>query len=56
MERRNYWMSTFEFNYVCFLKCFFHLEKYQNNIFLFLKNYFLHQHIKMIKKHLKNIN
>jgi hypothetical protein len=29
------------------------LEMHQNNIFLFLKNLFLYQHIKMIWKHKK---
>jgi intergrase/recombinase len=29
---------------------------YKNNIFLFVKNYFLHQHIKTIQKHKKNLN
>jgi hypothetical protein len=35
---------------------FFYLEKYINNIFLFFKNYFWDQHIKMIWKHQKHIN
>jgi hypothetical protein len=30
-------------------KSVFHLEMYQNNIFLFKKNYFCYQHIKRIK-------
>ena len=34
----------------------FYLEKHVNNIFLFLKNYFWDQHIKMIWKHQKHIN
>jgi hypothetical protein len=33
----------------------FHSEKYANNIFLFFKNYFWDQHIKMIWKHQKHI-
>ena len=34
----------------------FYLKMYQNNIFLFFKNYFWYQHIKMIWKHQKYIN
>ena len=34
----------------------FHSEKYANNVFLFFKNYFWDQHIKMIWKHQKQIN
>jgi hypothetical protein len=33
----------------------FHSEKCANNIFLFFKNYFWDQHIKMIWKHQKHI-
>jgi hypothetical protein len=33
----------------------FHSEKYVNNIFLFFKNHFWDQHIKMIWKHQKHI-
>jgi hypothetical protein len=38
-----------------FLK-YFLFKKHQKNIFLFLKNYFWYQHIKMIGKHKKHIN
>jgi ketopantoate reductase len=34
----------------------FCIEMHQNNIFLFLKNYFLDQHIKTIQNILKKIN
>jgi hypothetical protein len=34
----------------------FHLEKHANNVFLFFKNYFWDQHIKMIWKRQKHIN
>jgi len=33
----------------------FRLQIHQNKIFLFFKNYFLYQHIKMIQKHKKKI-
>jgi len=39
---------------VAFLSAF-HSEKCANNIFLFFKNYFWDQHIKMIWKHQKHI-
>jgi hypothetical protein len=38
----------------CFQSTFY-LEKCANNIFLFFKNYFWDQHIKMIWKHQKHI-
>jgi hypothetical protein len=31
----------------------FRLQMHQNKVFLFFKNYFLYQHIKMIQKHKK---
>ena len=34
----------------------FHSKTYANNVFLFFKNYFWDQHIKMIWKHKKHIN
>ena len=34
----------------------FSLKMYQNNIFLFFKNYFWNQRIKIIEKYQKNIN
>jgi hypothetical protein len=34
----------------------FHLEMYQSNVFLFFKNYFCYQRIKIILKHQKIIN
>ena len=37
-------------------KVFFTQKKHANNIFLFFKNYFWDQHIKMIWKHKKHIN
>jgi len=40
--------SVWECGCGCFSKYFFHLEIYQNNVFLFFKNYFWYQRIKMI--------
>jgi len=34
----------------------FYLEMHQNNVFLFFKNYFLYQHIKIIWKDQTNSN
>jgi len=34
----------------------FYLEMHQNNFFIFFKNYFWYQRIKMILKHTKKIN
>jgi hypothetical protein len=34
----------------------FYSEKHQDYVFLFVKNHFLYQRIKMIRKHPKNIN
>jgi hypothetical protein len=47
---------VFESVVVVAFQSIFHLEKYANNIFLFLKNYFWDQYIKIIWKHQKYIN
>jgi len=47
--------SVWKYSYGYFLK-YFLFKKHQKNIFLFLKNYFWYQHIKMIGKHKKHIN
>jgi hypothetical protein len=48
-------VHVWECNYNCFLKCFL-LKKVYQYVFLFLKNYFWDQHIKIIWKHQKHIN
>ena len=46
---------VFESVVVVAFQSVFHSEKYANNIFLFFKNYFWDQHIKMIWEHQKHI-
>jgi len=48
-------VHVWECDYDCFLKCFLLIKIYQY-VFLFLKNYFWDQHIKIIWKHQKHIN
>ena len=47
-------VHVWECDYDCFLKCFLLIKIYQY-VFLFLKNYFWDQHIKIIWKHQKHI-
>jgi hypothetical protein len=47
---------VFESVVVIVFQSVFNSEKYINNIFLFFKNYFWDQHIKMIWKYQKHIN
>jgi len=48
-------LRVFESVIVVAFQSAFHSEKYANNIFLFFKNHFWDQHIKMIWKHKKYI-